>query len=108
MVLTLGYVLFDTGRAELKSGAFSTVDRLATFLRENPERRVAIEGHTDSVGSDSFNMSLWQRPADPLRVALVSRGALMAPASPPKAWARQRQWPTMPLPKAASATAGWK
>lgn len=74
MVLTLGDVLFDTGRAELKSGAFSTVDRLATFLRENPERRVAIEGHTDSVGSDSFNMSLSQRRADAVRAALVSRG----------------------------------
>lgn len=74
MVLTLGDVLFDTGRAELKSGAFSTVDRLATFLRENPERRVAIEGHTDSVGSDSFNLSLSQRRADALRAALTSRG----------------------------------
>lgn len=73
MVLTLGDVLFDTGRAELKSGAFSTVDRLATFLRENPERRVAIEGHTDAVGSDSFNLSLSQRRADAVRAALVSR-----------------------------------
>ena len=74
MVLTLGDVLFDTGRAELKAGAFSTVDRLATFLRENPERRVAIEGHTDSVGSDSANLSLSQRRADAVRAALTSRG----------------------------------
>ena len=74
MVLTLGDVLFDTGRAELKSGAFSTIDRLATFLRENPERRVAIEGHTDAVGSDSSNLSLSQRRADAVRAALISRG----------------------------------
>jgi outer membrane protein OmpA-like peptidoglycan-associated protein len=74
MVLTLGDVLFDTGRDALKSGAFSTVDRLATFLRENPERSVAIEGHTDSVGSDSFNLSLSQRRADAVRAALTSRG----------------------------------
>lgn len=74
MVLTLGDVLFDTARAELKSGAFSTIDRLATFLRENPERRVAIEGHTDSVGSDSSNLSLSQRRADAVRAALASRG----------------------------------
>ena len=74
MVLTLGDVLFDTGRAELKSGAFSTVDRLATFLRENPERRVAIEGYTDAVGSDTSNLSLSQRRADAVRAALVSRG----------------------------------
>jgi outer membrane protein OmpA-like peptidoglycan-associated protein len=74
MVLTLGDVLFDTGRAELKAGAFSTADRLATFLRQNPERTVAIEGHTDSVGSDSFNQSLSERRAQAVRVALTSRG----------------------------------
>lgn len=74
MVLTLGDVLFDTGRAELKSGAFSTVDRLATFLRENPERRVAIEGHTDSVGSDDFNQTLSRNRAESVRAALTSRG----------------------------------
>lgn len=74
MVLTLGDVLFDTGRAELKSGAFSTVDRLATFLRENPERTVAIEGHTDSAGSDAYNLALSDQRAESVRTALVSRG----------------------------------
>ena len=74
MVLTLGDVLFDTGRAELKSGAFSTMDRLATFLRENPERMVAIEGHTDSVGGDAYNLALSDKRADSVRTALVSRG----------------------------------
>lgn len=74
MVLTLGDVLFDTGRAELKAGAFSTVDRLAVFLRENPERTLAIEGYTDSVGSDTFNLNLSQRRAEAVREALVGRG----------------------------------
>lgn len=74
MVLTLGDVLFDTGRAELKSGAFSTIDRLATFMRENPERTLAIEGYTDSVGSDALNLDLSQRRAESVREALVSRG----------------------------------
>jgi outer membrane protein OmpA-like peptidoglycan-associated protein len=58
MVLTLGNVLFHTGRAELKPGAFATPDRLANFLRDNPERRLEIKGHTDSVGSDSLNLAL--------------------------------------------------
>jgi outer membrane protein OmpA-like peptidoglycan-associated protein len=74
MVLTLGDVLFDTGRSELKSGAFSTIDRLATFMRENPERTLAIEGFTDSVGSDALNLNLSQRRAESVRAALVSRG----------------------------------
>ncbi len=51
MVLTLGDVLFDTGKATLKPGAYNTVDRVATVLKESPDRKVMIEGHTDSTGS---------------------------------------------------------
>lgn len=74
MVLTLGDVLFDSGQAELKSGAFNTIDRLATFMRENPERTLLVEGYTDSVGSDAYNLSLSQRRAEAVRAALVARG----------------------------------
>lgn len=74
MVLTLGDVLFDTGRAELKPGAFATLDRLAAFMRDNPERTLEIEGHTDSTGSDALNQALSQRRAESVRGALVSRG----------------------------------
>lgn len=74
MVLTLGDVLFDTGQAQLKPGAFSTIDRLATFMRENPERSLMVEGYTDSVGSDAYNLSLSQRRADAVRAALQARG----------------------------------
>jgi outer membrane protein OmpA-like peptidoglycan-associated protein len=74
MVLTLGDVLFDTGRAELKVGAFATLDRLATFMRDNPERTLEVEGYTDSTGSDALNQALSQRRAESVRGALVSRG----------------------------------
>lgn len=74
MVLTLGDVLFDTGRAALKAGAFATLDRLAAFMRDNPERRLEIEGHTDSVGSDALNLALSQQRAESVRAALVQRG----------------------------------
>jgi outer membrane protein OmpA-like peptidoglycan-associated protein len=74
MVLTLGDVLFDTGRSELKSGASRKMDQLAQFLVEHPDRRVQIDGFTDSVGSDAFNEELSQRRADAVRSALISRG----------------------------------
>lgn len=74
MVLTLGDVLFDTGRAELKPGAFGTLDRLAAFMRDNPERTLQIEGHTDSTGSDALNLALSERRAESVRAALVNRG----------------------------------
>jgi outer membrane protein OmpA-like peptidoglycan-associated protein len=73
-VMTLGDVLFDTGRAELKSGASRKLDQLAQFLMEHPERRVQIDGFTDSVGSESYNEALSQRRADAVKAALLSRG----------------------------------
>lgn len=74
MVLTLGDVLFDTGRAVLKSGAMVTIDRLAAFMKDNPERTLVVEGHTDSVGSDAFNLTLSQQRADAVKSALSMRG----------------------------------
>ena len=50
LVLTLGDVLFDTGRATLKPGADRTIDRLAQALKDNPNTKVQIEGHTDKIG----------------------------------------------------------
>ena len=69
MVLTLGDVLFDTGRAELKPGATRNLDQLAQFLAEHPERRVQVDGFTDSVGTDEYNRELSQLRADAVRAA---------------------------------------
>jgi len=74
LVLTLGDVLFDTGGATLKSGAYSTLDRLATALKGNTGRSVLIEGHTDNVGSDDANQSLSLRRAESVQTALMQRG----------------------------------
>jgi outer membrane protein OmpA-like peptidoglycan-associated protein len=74
LVMTLGDVLFDTGKADLNSGGVRKMDQLAQFLTEHPQRRVQIDGFTDSVGSDSFNLQLSQRRADAVRAALMTRG----------------------------------
>ena len=74
LVLTLGDVLFDTGQATLKAGSYGTLDRLAMALREKPGRKVAIEGHTDDVGSDANNQSLSERRAQSVQMALGQRG----------------------------------
>jgi len=73
LVLTLGDVLFETGKAELLSGALAQLDKLAVFLNQNP-RNVLVEGHTDSRGSAEFNMNLSQQRAESVRNALVTRG----------------------------------
>ena len=74
LVLTLGDVLFDTGRSELNPGAGRKLDQLAQFLSEHKERRVQIDGFTDSVGPDAYNEELSQRRADAVKTALISRG----------------------------------
>ncbi|MDX1379485.1 MAG: OmpA family protein [Xanthomonadales bacterium] len=74
LVLTLGDVLFDTDRAELKPGAAKTMDRLAQFLRDYPERELWIEGHTDARGPDGYNLALSEQRAEAVRTALVARG----------------------------------
>lgn len=73
-VVTLGSVLFATGRSELLPGAQASVDRLARYLTENATKTALIEGHTDSTGSDTTNLRLSQDRADAVRMALLSRG----------------------------------
>lgn len=74
LVLTLGDVLFDTARATLKPGAGETLNRLAAFMRDAPDRRVLVEGHTDSRGTAEYNAELSERRAAAVRDALVQRG----------------------------------
>lgn len=74
IVVTLGDVLFDTGKASLKPGAYGTIDRLATALKESSDRKVLIEGHTDSVGSDAYNQTLSENRAASVQAALFERG----------------------------------
>lgn len=69
MVVTLGDVLFATGKSELKSSATSHLTKLAEFLKKT-DRSVMIEGHTDNVGSDAFNQSLSQQRADSVKAFL--------------------------------------
>jgi hypothetical protein len=80
-VLTLGDVLFDTGRAELNPGATRTLDQLVQFLNDQPDRRIEIDDYTDSVGTDSFNLDLSQRRAGcralQLKVGLAPMAVLL-------------------------------
>lgn len=77
-VITFGDVLFDTGKASLKPGNQRNLQRLADFLLNNPERKVRIEGFTDSVGSDAFNQTLSERRAESVAFALERLGIDMS------------------------------
>lgn len=74
MLVTLGDVLFEFNRSEVKPGAQVSLHKLVDFLQQNPTRSILIEGHTDSIGSAASNMALSLRRADAVDVALVGMG----------------------------------
>jgi outer membrane protein OmpA-like peptidoglycan-associated protein len=67
-------VLFETGSARLRPAALERLRPLASYLSANPDVPVRIDGHTDSVGSDSANQLLSERRADSVRQALNAMG----------------------------------
>ncbi len=74
LVITLSDVLFHTNMAQLEPNGMRTVQKLADFLRQYPQRRVLIEGHTDSTGSHDYNQELSDRRAHSVRMALIDSG----------------------------------
>lgn len=74
LIVTLGDVLFETGKSDLKDTASINLAKLAGFLNQQPGRALVIEGHTDSVGSDSYNQVLSQRRADSVKAFLIDNG----------------------------------
>lgn len=74
MLVTLSDVLFATGSADLQPGAQRTVAQLAAVLQQYPERKVRVDGFTDSVGSDESNLALSERRAQAFAQALIARG----------------------------------
>jgi len=74
MVVTLGDVLFNTGKAELLPDGGKNIAKLAEFFRRYPDRSATIDGYTDSVGNANANFALSERRASAVMSALVSQG----------------------------------
>jgi outer membrane protein OmpA-like peptidoglycan-associated protein len=74
MVITIGDLLFDTDKSQLKSGGVQNIERLSGFLKQYPQRKAAIEGYTDSTGSEDHNMALSARRAEAVMAALLGMG----------------------------------
>ncbi|NND92084.1 MAG: OmpA family protein [Granulosicoccus sp.] len=74
MVLTLGDVLFAVNEARLAPGAARNIQKIASFMRNYPDKQAVIEGHTDSMGDDDYNMDLSRDRAFAVRHALIAEG----------------------------------
>lgn len=73
-VVTLGDVLFPTNQSVLQPGAQRNLTPLAEFLKQYPDRKVVIEGHTDAVGDTAYNEALSEKRADAVKTFLITQG----------------------------------
>ncbi len=67
-------VYFEVNKSEVKGRSAETLQRLAGIFKEYPKSNILIEGHTDSSGSDEYNLALSQRRAQAVTSYLVSQG----------------------------------
>jgi outer membrane protein OmpA-like peptidoglycan-associated protein len=74
ILLTLGDVLFDTDKAQLKPAGLQLVRQLALVLRDYPTHTAQVDGFTDSTGTEAHNLTLSGQRAEAVRNALVSEG----------------------------------
>ncbi len=74
LVVNMGDVLFDTGKADLRQGAREALAKLSGIVLNYPSLQLTIEGHTDSTGTEAFNQTLSEKRADNVRDYLVAQG----------------------------------
>jgi outer membrane protein OmpA-like peptidoglycan-associated protein len=67
-------ILFVTGSAKLQPKSFKGLNEVVKIMKENPEMKLAIDGHTDNVGKDELNQKLSDNRAAAVRTYLVSKG----------------------------------
>ena len=78
LVVNMGDVLFDFGKYDLKSEAREKLAKLSGIILAHPGLKLAVEGHTDSVGSDDTNQKLSEKRAETVRTYLVGQGLPVA------------------------------
>lgn len=73
-IVRLEGITFKSGSADLTGNSVENLTDIASFLKNQPEVRLEIAGHTDSVGDASFNLGLSQKRADAVKYFLVRAG----------------------------------
>ena len=72
--ITLKGIYFESGKATILPTSFYTLDEAVKLLTDNPKVKIEVQGHTDSVGSESSNYALSQARAESVRNYLVAHG----------------------------------
>jgi OOP family OmpA-OmpF porin len=66
-------VKFDFDKAQVKEESYGDIKNLADFMNQYPQTSTTVEGHTDSVGTDSYNQQLSEKRASAVREVLVNQ-----------------------------------
>jgi len=74
VVVTLGDVLFASGEVQLVDGGLSSLAEVVDLLQTEPDKKIRVEGHTDSSGTTDANIQLSEQRAQAVREALISLG----------------------------------
>jgi outer membrane protein OmpA-like peptidoglycan-associated protein len=74
LIVNMSDVLFDTGQYTLKPDAREKLAKVSGILLAYPDLKVQVEGYTDTVGSDEYNLTLSQHRGDAVRDYLISQG----------------------------------
>lgn len=74
VVVTLGDVLFATGQAQLVEGGQSSLEEVVDLLQTEPDKKIRVEGHTDSRGDAEANLLLSEQRAQAVRESLINLG----------------------------------
>ena len=69
-------ILFDFDKATVNSEAIPSLIKLVRLVRQSTSRSIQLNGFTDSVGNDAYNVGLSQRRADAVKLWLVSKGGI--------------------------------
>jgi len=67
-------ILFDFSKAEIGDSAKKNLDALVQILNKYPNTNIEIQGHTDSRGTDEYNMGLSERRAETVKSYLAAQG----------------------------------
>ena len=100
-------ILFDTGSDRIRPESTPTLKEIGTMLKDHPEPKLVIEGHTDNVGKPDANQALSEKRAKAVRQYLVDSYQTRGPGSGQGSGADRAGDEQRDTPKAGRTTAGW-
>ena len=83
-------LLFDFDQADIKKGAESVLEKVAVVLKSYPNAKVLVEGHTDSLGKDTYNQALSEKRAATVAQWFVARSGLKKAQVQTRGWGKSK------------------